>query len=254
MIVSFECACVGHGHLFPTATTQGYLLHIGSVGSFVLYVICYKCLLQNRFSCFRPDIDAGVTTRLDKSGYYEFDANQPEAMLFKGQAKSEVADGKWREIKGHHELALTSGENGQLLTKEKPADFDPNAPDELYNWSSLRSQYLAEANNEMAGEHYGAGYDPGWFWDPYALGYTYMGMEPFASPFGWGYYPFGWGRFMGGYYGGGGWYGGRGGHGPYRYGGYHGGSRGVYGRGFHSSGGFHGAGGGGFQGGGGGHR
>jgi hypothetical protein len=220
----------------------------------VLYVICYKCLLQNRFSCFRPDIDAGVTTRLDKTGYYEFDANQPEAMLFKGQAKSEVADGKWREIKGHHELALTSGENGQLLTKEKPADFDPNAPDELYNWSSLRSQYLAEANNEMAGEHYGAGYDPGWFWDPYALGYTYMGMEPFASPFGWGYYPFGWGRFMGGYYGGGGWYGGRGGHGPYRYDGYHGGSRGVYGRGFHSSGGFHGAGGGGFHGGGGGHR
>jgi FecR-like protein len=198
-------------------------------------------------------IDAGVTTRLDKTGYYEFDANQPEAMVFKGMAKSEVADGKWREIKSHHELALTAGENGQPLAREKPADFDPNANDELYNWSSLRSQYLAEANNEMASQYYGAGYDPGWFWDPYAFGYTYMGMEPFASPFGWGYYPFGWGGFMGGYYGGGGWYGGRGGHGPYRFGGYHGGSRGIYGGGFHGSGGFHGGGGGGFHGGGG-HR
>ena len=36
-------------------------------------------------------IDAGATTRLDKTGYYEFDANQPEAMVFKGMAKLEVA-------------------------------------------------------------------------------------------------------------------------------------------------------------------
>ncbi len=186
-------------------------------------------------------IDAGVTTRLDKTGYYEFDANHPAAMVFKGMAKTEVADGKWREIKGDHELALAAGPNGQMVGKEKPEHFDANdAKDELYNWSSLRSQYLAEANNQMAGEYYGDGYGPGWFWDPYAFGYTYMGFEPFASPFGWGYYPFGWGGFLGGYYGG--WYG----RGFY-------GHRGFYGRGF-EGGGFRGGMGGGFHGGGGGRR
>jgi hypothetical protein len=201
-------------------------------------------------------IDAGVSTRLDRTGYYEFDANQPEAMVFKGMAKAEVGDGKWREIKNHQELALTSEANGKPLAKVKPADFDTHATDDLYNWSNLRSQYLAEANNQMASEYHGAGYDPGWFWDPYAFGYTYMGFEPFASPFGWGFYPFGWGGFMGGYYGGGGgWYGGR--HwtnGLYhRYGDSYVAHGGIYGGGLHSQGGFHG-GGGGFHGGGGGRR
>src|SRR5579864_6968043 len=81
-------------------------------------------------------MDAGVTTRLEKKGYYEFDADKPMAMVFKGMAKTEVADGKWREIKGHHELLLTGGGNGQSLAKEKPADFDTSMPDDLYNWSS----------------------------------------------------------------------------------------------------------------------
>jgi FecR protein len=185
-------------------------------------------------------IDDGVTTRLDKTGYYEFNANQPQAMVFKGLARTEVGDGKWRDIKSHHELRLTGEANGEPLAKEKPADFDTHATDELYNWSSLRSQYLAEANNQMASEYYGAGYGPGWFWDPYAFGYTYMSFEPFASPFGWGFYPFGWGGFLGGYYGR--WYGGR--HwtgGPYyRYGNSHVAHGGIYEGGFHGQGGFHG--------------
>ena len=196
-------------------------------------------------------IDAGITTRLDKTGYYEFDADKPEAMVYKGMAKSEVADGKWREIKAHHELALTGGANGQPLAKEKPADFDTGARDDLYNWSSLRSQYLAEANNELAGEYAAEGYYPGWYWDPYGWGYTFIGAGPFYSPFGWGFYPFGWGWY-------GGWGGGYGGHwgrGPYRYGGYHNFPEAHFAGGFHGGEGFHGGGmGGGFHGGGGGHR
>ena len=77
-------------------------------------------------------VDAGVTTRLDKKGYYEFDADKPMVMVFKGNAKSEVADGKWREIKGHHELMLTGDPDAQSLNKEKPADFDTKAPDDLF--------------------------------------------------------------------------------------------------------------------------
>ena len=108
-------------------------------------------------------IDAGVTTRLQKTGYYEFDANNPTAMVFKGKAAVEVADGKTREIKGHHELMLAAA-NGQPIATEKPRDFDADkSQDELYNWSSLRSQYLAESNNQIAAEYGGMAVNPGWF-------------------------------------------------------------------------------------------
>jgi hypothetical protein len=148
-------------------------------------------------------IDAGVTTRLQKAGYYEFDAGRPEVMVFKGKADVEVADGKGREVKGHHEFAL-DGQNGKPAAQEKSVSFSENkSQDELMNWSSLRSQYLAEANNQIAPEYAEAGYYPGWYWDPYGFGYTFIGAGPFYSPFGWGFYPLGWGW-------GGGWYGGRG--------------------------------------------
>lgn len=203
-------------------------------------------------------IDAGVTTRLNKRGYYEFDANKPEAMVFEGEAHVQVGDSKWREIKGHHELAL---KEGTALRNEKPSDFNKDdARDELYNWNSLRSQYMAEANNQMAAEYGGPYSGPGWYWDPWAYDYAYMGFGPFASPFGFGFYPFGWGGFWGG-----GFYGGYYGH--YRHGymggihhGYVGGAvRGNPGRfeGLHNSGGFEGfrsgGGFGGFHGGGGRH-
>lgn len=148
-------------------------------------------------------IDAGVTTRLNKRGYYEFDANHPEALVFKGEAHVQVNDSKWEKIKGDHEFALNEGAQ---LSREKPQKFDENdAKDELYNWSSLRSEYMAENNNQMAAEYAGPYAGPGWYWDPWAFDYAYMGFGPFASPFGWGFYPLGWGGFYpywGGFYGG----------------------------------------------------
>jgi hypothetical protein len=188
-------------------------------------------------------VDAGVTTQLVKNGYYEFNADQPAAMVFDGKAAVEVGDGKYRVVKSHHELALVAGPNGKPLAKEKPAGFDVNAAkDDLYNWNSLRSQYLAEANNQIAGQYAGGpGFVPGWYWNPYMWDYTFIGVGPFYSPFGWGFYPYGWG---GGWYGG--WYGGHyyGYHGIGRVGapnhpvpmsGFHGG---MAGGGFHGGGGF----------------
>ena len=208
-------------------------------------------------------IDGHVATQLVKNGYYEFTAAHPTALVFKGKAAVEVGDGKYKVVKGHHELALVEPD-GVPLAKEKPAKFNPrDAEDDLYNWSSLRSHYLAEANNQIAGEYAGvSGFDPGWYWDPYSWGYTFIGGGPFWSPFGFGFYPPGWGGFYGGFYGmpyyggyyGGGYYGHRYGSND-RYGQIHGGP--VHGRGFSGGeihgggGGFHG-GGGGFHGGGGG--
>ncbi|HEY1650043.1 MAG TPA: hypothetical protein VGF96_18815 [Terracidiphilus sp.] len=180
-------------------------------------------------------VDAGVETQLVKTGYYEFDANHPEAQVFHGRAEVEVGDGKYEPIKNHHELALEQG--AHLKTVNFVAR---GTGDDLYNWSSLRSQYLAEANNQIAGDYaYGAGFNPGWYWDPYAYDYTFIGMNPFYSPFGWGFYP--WGGFYGAGFYGRGFYG----HGYYG-GGFHGGagfSGGVHGGGFAGGGGFHGGGG-----------
>jgi hypothetical protein len=169
-------------------------------------------------------VDGGVTTQLIKPGYYEFNAAGPRVMVFNGRAEVEVGDNKWEAVKDHHEMALVAGQ------REKTADFDARpANDELYNWSSLRSQYLAEANNQIAGEYaYGPGVYPGWYWNSGLWGYTFVGPGLYYSPFGWGFYPWG------GFYGGWGWYG----HGFYGhpfYGGHFAGG-GFYGGGFHGGG------------------
>src|ERR1700677_474518 len=166
-------------------------------------------------------IDSGVTTQLLKPGFYEFNANQPTALVFTGRAQVREGDGRSREIKDHHEMTLIAN------AAAKPVNFDArDAQDAFYNWSSLRSQYLAEANNQIAGGYAGvAGFYPGWYWDPYMWDYTFIGLGPYWSPFGFGFYP-PWG-----------WYGG------YWRGGYYGGFRGGYVSGF--GGGFHGGFGGG---------
>ena len=119
------------------------------------------------------------------------------------------------------------------MDSQKPQAFNTHAAeDELYNWSSLRSQYLSESNAQLSQQYTGAfGFAPGWYWDPFFLDYTFMGPGPFFSPFGWGFYPFGYGGFGGGFYGRRGFYGGRG----------------FGGGGFRGGGGFHGGGGGGHR-------
>lgn len=166
-------------------------------------------------------VDHGVTTQLVKTGYYEFNANTGTVKVFKGQAEVEYANNKWAKVKGDHEMALMQD------VHNREAKFHPDpAEDQLMQWSKLRSQYLAEANNQIAGEYAGA--YPGWYWDPYMWDYTFLGPYGFYSPFGWGFYPMGWGP---GFYGGG-WYGF---HGFYGGGGFHG-------RGGFAGGGFHGGG------------
>ncbi len=189
-------------------------------------------------------IDGGVTTQLIKNGYYEFDASPAMAKVFDGRAEVEERQGRFTTVKNHHEIALAPG------VKARTISFDAKAAEgDLYNWSSLRSEYLAEDNAQIAPEYAGAaGFYPGWYWDPWAWDYTFIGGGPFWSPFGWGFYPPWWGGIYG-YYGGG-YYGG---HHGYRFHG-HGGvgnPRGgpIRGGGFHGGGGLR-AGGGGFHGGG----
>ncbi len=202
-----------------------------------------------------------VPVQLVKTGIYEFNANRDTVMVFDGMAVAMRPNEKWVKVKDHHALEVAN------LAKAKPANFNTDAQEQsgLYRWSSLRSDYLAEDNQQVAGMYDGG--EPGWYWDPYALDYTFMRPYGFYSPFGWGFAPFGW---MGGWgWGGWGW-GGWGYPGFYGGGGYnnrlhrplpmpgHSGiarpEGGFRGNAFHSGGemgGFHGGGGfGGFHGGG----
>ncbi len=228
----------------------------------------------------------GGQSLLLKGGLYEFNASNNTMRVFDGKAAVSEGDAAPNgtqnvsnvslnetepvDVKGGHQIAV----NGEMA---KPASFDKKqSEDELYNWSSLRSEYLGEANVNLASSYAGVGgFNPGWFWDSGLYGYTWLpGEGSFLSPFGYGfyspYYLYGGGSFYGrGFYGGGN------GRGVYGYrgrpiaGGYRGGiparsvaggarSSGVAG-GFHgggvAGGGFHGgSSGGGFHGGGGGHR
>jgi FecR protein len=234
-------------------------------------------------------IDAGgATTRLLKTGLYDFDSSRSQLRVFDGQADVTQGDSH-HTVKGGQQLAL----GNSFSSKAKKFDRKADDQDDLYRWSSLRSAYLAEENVDAAALYANTGWGPwgagwwgaGWYWDPWYDGFTFIpGDGIFYSPFGWGFYspwwvyqaPFyGYGGFGYGY--GRGFYRhhfstndhnwGPGSHyvtsphyanGTYRGSGSSGGFRsgamtggGHFGGGGFAGGGFHGGGGGGFHGGGG---
>jgi hypothetical protein len=189
----------------------------------------------------------GTTTQMLKDGLYEFNADTGHLRVFQGEAAVfDSAAGKPELVRSDHLLPLTQD-------RVKSVKFDPDSvQDDFYNWSSLRSQYLAQANTQLADQYAGSAYAAGWMWDPFFYGYTWLpGDGMFFNPFGWGFYS-PWWIYGGGPIYGRGFYGhGFVGHGVYRgpVGGFHGAPAG----GFHGGamGGFHGGGmGGGFHGGG----
>jgi hypothetical protein len=147
-------------------------------------------------------MEGNATARIMKPGLYDFDLQQNEMRVFDGQAMVQEGD-RQIKLKAGHELAVAAG------GPEKAEKFDKNAMsgDDLYRWSSLRSDYEAEANVDagrlvVADGRYGAGFwgpgwgpgwwGPGWggwYWDPWFSAFTFMpGGGIFYSPFGWGFY------------------------------------------------------------------
>lgn len=129
----------------------------------------------------------GTTTRLLKDGLYAFDADRGQVRVLKGQAFVQDGD-QTVKVKGGHELNLN--QTGKL----KAQKFDKKAfeDSDLYRFSDLRSEYLAEANVDAARKYYAGGsgwYGPGWYWDAPFWAYTWIpGDGMFYSPFGWGFY------------------------------------------------------------------
>ncbi len=145
-----------------------------------------------------------------KAGLYRFDNALGEIAVLDGKIQV-TENGKNKSFGKGKEVAL----NGEPL---KVASFDRKAEDDLYRWSSVRSDYLAQANAATAQNVY-MGYGlfggDGWYWNPYFTAWSWLpGDGYFYSPFG---YPF----FSPGYamyapYG----YGGYGGYGYGRFGGF----------------------------------
>jgi len=141
---------------------------------------------QNNIHITQPGADARVV----KTGLYDFDANNGQVRVFDGRAVVN-ADDRNVTLKKGHELALNSDKvKGQKFDKKQLADSH-----DLYRWSSLRSQYLSEANVDTARIYYANGWygpgwwGPGWYWNPWFAGFTFVpGGGFFYNPFGWGFY------------------------------------------------------------------
>ncbi|MGH9510760.1 MAG: FecR domain-containing protein [Terriglobales bacterium] len=132
----------------------------------------------------------GATTKLLKTGLYDFDSNRNEVRVFDGKAVTED-EGHRVTVKGSHEVNLAQGST----FKAKKFDKKSFEEGDLYRWSSLRSAYLAEANVDAAGIYaanigpWGAGWAANWYWDPWFGAYTFIPANGiFYSPFGWGFY------------------------------------------------------------------
>ena len=121
---------------------------------------------------------------LEKKGLYGFDATAKQVRVFDGEAV--VTNTSRRiELKSGHELNLASADL-------KAHGFDKkNYEGDLYNWSSLRASYLAEANIGQARIYAGGPgfWGAGWYWNPWYSAYTFIpGDGFFYDPFGWGFY------------------------------------------------------------------
>jgi FecR protein len=135
-------------------------------------------------------VQNGASAQILKPGLYNFDATRQQIRVFEGRVMVEDGD-RTVTVKGGHEVALNSG--GKL----KATSFDKKIAesDDLYRWSSLRSNYLAEANVDAARVYvvngwYGPGwFGAGWYWSPWWGAYTFLPANGLLySPFGWGFY------------------------------------------------------------------
>jgi hypothetical protein len=131
-------------------------------------------------------VDNGFNTQLEKKGIYQFNAQTPLVQVYDGKAIVRVDD-KTIDVDRGHELTLMA--NGKL----KPQKFDRKETGELYAWSKLRSEYMAEANVSSAQMIYVDNpwwwYGTGWYWNPWYASWAFVpGAGYFYSPFGFGFY------------------------------------------------------------------
>ena len=128
--------------------------------------------------------ESGAATHIAKNGIYEFNADSQSVAVYDGKAEVAGDDGVRVMLKKGRETSLSSGLKVEKFDRKKDQD-------DLYRWSNLRSQYLAESSAQAARTVYvnGGWAGPGWYWDPGYFGYTYLPGSGFLySPFGYSFW------------------------------------------------------------------
>ena len=125
--------------------------------------------------------DGAAVATLEKKGVYAFEPG-----------RIAVYDGQAQVREGDSQLTVKKGKAVDLQGPMQVAKFNRNLHDDLYNWSNLRSEYLAQAAEQSARTYVanaGGWYGGGWCWNPGFGAYSYLpGDGMLYSPFGWGFY------------------------------------------------------------------
>jgi len=130
-------------------------------------------------------VQNGAISRLEKDGIYRFSSNPPEVATF---------DGKLRVTENDQSAELGKGHAALLNEPLKSTKFDRKADekDPLYQWSKVRSEYLAESSVATARTlvvDNSGWYGGGWYWNPWYASYSWIpGGGMFWNPFGFGFY------------------------------------------------------------------
>ena len=140
----------------------------------------------------------GATASVLKYGLYRFNSDRNQIAVLDGKLRV-TENGRTKEFGKGHELVLADN------PKLKTVSFNTKAEDDLYRWSSVRSSWLAEANQATASNvyaGYGPWWGPGWYWDPYFSAWSWLpGDGWFYSPFGYPFYSPGFAIYSRGFYG-----------------------------------------------------
>ena len=127
-------------------------------------------------------LNHGAFIKFEKTGLYKVNAD--------GIPSAAVVDGKIRVFNGNQSVEFGKGHQTVVAENLKVDKFDTKAQDDLYAWSSVRSQYDANASYAAArvlGP--GATYGSGWFWNAGFNSYAWFPGAGYAySPFGWPFY------------------------------------------------------------------
>jgi len=129
----------------------------------------------------------GIDTAIVKNGLYRFTTDPAQLAVYDGKAQVFI-DERSIEVGKGKELALAVG------AVPKAQGFDRKLGDQLYEWSSVRSQYVAEANQSSVQYIVAGGYPwgwsgLGWYWNPWFASWAFVpGYGYYGGPFGYGFY------------------------------------------------------------------
>lgn len=129
---------------------------------------------------------SGLNSAIKDEGLYRFDTRDSSVSVFKGKAEVRQDDETVEVKKGKAVVASDAP-----LKVEKFDAKEAKDTDELYQWSNLRSKYLADASAATAQR---VSLQPslwagsGWYWNPWMGTYSWLPSGSAFSPFGYSFY------------------------------------------------------------------